>query len=117
MSEQSSDRDTIELHREDDGGGAVTATPPRVQPARPRVDRLPPWRVLLHNDDVNDMGYVVDTIMVLTPLSEQDALLRMVEAHHTGVALLMATHQEHAELLQEQFTSRQLCVTIEPDVP
>ncbi len=100
-----------------DGGGAATAAPPRrhVKPARPRLNHLPPWKVLLHNDDVSDMGYVVDTIMVLTPLGEQDAVLRMLEAHKSGVALLMATHQEHAELLQEQFTSRQLCVTIEPD--
>ena len=116
--------DHDEHHLHDDGsdsagGGTATAPPPQrrrqAQPARPRLDHLPPWKVLLHNDDVNDMGYVVDTIMVLTPLGEQDAVLRMLEAHQSGVALLMATHQEHAELLLEQFTSRQLCVTIEPD--
>jgi len=107
----------IEDNNNDEGGGTATAAPPRrqIKPARPKLDHLPPWKVLLHNDDVNDMGYVVDTIMVLTPLDEQDSVLRMLEAHQAGVSLLMATHQEHAELLQEQFTSRQLCVTIEPD--
>ena len=77
------------------------------------VDRMPPWKVMLHNDDVNDMGYVVETIVMLTPLNRQTAIMCMLEAHRTDVALLMATHREHAELIQEQFTSKQLKVTIE----
>ena len=75
---------------------------------------LPPWKVLLHNDDKNEMGFVVETVMELTPLKEQEAELRTVEAHKTGVALLLTTHKERAELYQEQFTSKGLTVTIEP---
>ena len=96
-------------------GGPATLIPPKPRPSRPKLDRLPPWKVLLHNDTVNDMEYVVLTICDLTVLSEQDAILRMLEAHHAGVALVINTHQEHAELLQEQFTSRYLTVTIEPE--
>jgi ATP-dependent Clp protease adaptor protein ClpS len=70
--------------------------------------------VLLHNDDKNDMIYVVETIMSLTPLKEQDALLRMEEAHKTGVALLLTTHKERAELYKDQFESKGLTVSIEP---
>lgn len=87
----------------------------KTRPQRPKIDRLPPWKVLLHNDDVNDMEYVIRTIMELTRLNQQAAIMVMVEAHKTGVALMMATHREHAELLQEQFTSMRLTVTIEPD--
>jgi len=36
------------------------------------------------------------------------------EADKTGVALLLTTHKERAELYQEQFTSKGLTVTIEP---
>ena len=75
---------------------------------------LPPWKVLLHNDDTNDVGYVVDTIMQLTSLNQQDAELRTKEADKTGLALLLTTHKERAELYQEQFTSKGLVVTIEP---
>ena len=75
---------------------------------------LPPWKVLLHNDDKNDVGYVVDTIMQLTSLNQQDAELRTKEADKTGLALLLTTHKERAELYQEQFTSKGLVVTIEP---
>ena len=60
------------------------------------------------------MIYVVETIMSLTPLKEQDALLRMEEAHKTGVALLLTTHKERAELYKDQFESKGLTVSIEP---
>ena len=75
---------------------------------------MPPWKVLLHNDDVNDMPYVVESIVSLTPLKEKDAALRTIEAHENGVALLLVTHQERAELYAEQFESKGLTVTIEP---
>jgi ATP-dependent Clp protease adaptor protein ClpS len=85
-------------------------TTPKKKPPQP----LPPWKVLLHNDDKNDFGYVIGTITQLTSLNEQDAELRAVEADKTGVALLLTTHKERAELYQEQFTSKGLVVTIEP---
>lgn len=97
------------------GSGGQTTTATRPQPARPRVDRMPPWKVLLHNDNINEMGYVIETIIELTAMNPQTALLRMVEAHKTGVALLVTTHKEYAELLQEQFVSKGLTVSIEPD--
>ena len=56
----------------DEGGDTAVLT----RPASPRLKRLPPWQVLLHNDDVNDMMYVVDTIQELTSLKRQDAMLR-----------------------------------------
>ncbi len=82
--------------------------------ARPRTRRLPPWRILLHNDHVNDMPYVVETIVALTRLNRHDAVVRMLEAHTRGLSLLLTTHREHAELLGEQFQSKRLKVTIEP---
>ena len=94
---------------------AVKPKPARKRrPKRKPPQPLPPWKVLLHNDDKNDMGFVVRSIVELTPLREADALLRMVEAHETGVALLLTTHKERAELYQEQFQSKGLTVTIEP---
>jgi ATP-dependent Clp protease adapter protein ClpS len=99
-------------------GSSSTATKPKrarkTTPKKKPPQPLPPWKVLLHNDDKNDFGYVIGTITQLTTLNEQDAELRAVEAHKTGVALLLATHKERAELYQEQFTSKGLVVTIEP---
>ncbi|MGA2497476.1 MAG: ATP-dependent Clp protease adaptor ClpS [Tepidisphaeraceae bacterium] len=98
------------------GGGTATQTKPekKRQPKSPTPRQMPPWKVLLHNDDKNDMLYVVQAIVQLTPLNKEDAIERMVEAHKTGVALLLTTHKERAELYQEQFQSKVLVVTIEP---
>ena len=97
--------------------GTATAKPKRATKTAPKnkpPQMLPPWKVLLHNDDKNDMPFVVHTIMELTTLKEQDAKLRTKEAHETGVALLLTTHKERAELYKDQFESKGLVVTIEP---
>jgi ATP-dependent Clp protease adaptor protein ClpS len=88
----------------------ATAVLPAVNP--PKL--LPPYKVILHNDDENTVEHVIKTILVLTTLNLNDAIERTVEAHHTGCSLLLVTHQERAELYQEQFQSASLTVTIEP---
>jgi ATP-dependent Clp protease adaptor protein ClpS len=98
-----------------DGPGAAVAKPVRKrQPRRKPPQPLPPWRVLLHNDDKNEVPFVIKTIIELTPLNEQDAKQRTEEANDTGLALLLTTHKERAELYKEQFESKGLTVTIEP---
>jgi len=100
----------IDQQNRDTASGTAT----RTRPAPPRPKRLPPWNVLLHNDDVNDMEYVAGAIVQVTSLNRHDAVMRMLEAHQMGIAMLLQTHREHAELIQEQFTSLRLTVTIEP---
>lgn len=102
---------------EKEPGGAKAPAKPRVrkQPQKPTPRLLPPWKVLLHNDDINDLEEVVKVIRQLTPLSKQEALARTLEAHNTGLALLLVTHQERAELYVEQFHSVGLTATAEPD--
>lgn len=90
------------------------ATAPAQAPAKPVAKLLPPYRVLLHNDDENAIEDVVESILMLTPLRHADAVMKTLEAHETGVALLLVTHRERAELYVEQFHSRRLSVTIEP---
>jgi ATP-dependent Clp protease adapter protein ClpS len=93
---------------------AATAVLPK--PKTPtRVDQLPPWKVLLHNDSVNEIGYVVETIIELVKVNPLQALVQTLEAHKSGIALLITTHRERAELLCEQFACKQLKVTAEPE--
>jgi ATP-dependent Clp protease adaptor protein ClpS len=99
------------------GGGTATAKPkraPKKAPQKKPPGMLPPYKVLLHNDDKNDIRFVVRTIVELTPLNEQEAKQRTEEANDTGLSLLLTTHKERAELYQDQFTSKGLTVTIEP---
>jgi len=102
----------IDNSRPNDAGTAVATRP---APADPRVDQLPPYRVLLHNDDVNDMLFVVESVVELTPLDKHEAALVTLEAHATGLALLLRTHKERAELYVEQFASKGLTTTLEPE--
>ncbi|MDZ4755051.1 MAG: ATP-dependent Clp protease adaptor ClpS [Phycisphaerae bacterium] len=92
----------------------ATATTVRPQPVRPKPDVLPPWRVLLHNDDRNDIDYVVDTVAKVARLNRPTATRCTIEAHRKGVGQVLVTHRERAEFLAEQLRSCRLVVTIEP---
>lgn len=90
--------------------------PTDVQPEIEQQARLlPPYRVVLHNDDVNTFDHVIITIVKLTPLELEDAADRALEAHETGQSVLLVTHRERAELYVEQFATYRLTVTAEPD--
>lgn len=101
---------------ESTSGGSATLSAPTKKPAPPRrtPKKLPPYRVLLHNDDISTFEHVIQSIVMLTTLSPQEAVLRTLEAHEAGVSLLLTTHRERAELYAEQFASVKLTVTIEP---
>jgi ATP-dependent Clp protease adaptor protein ClpS len=119
MADDSKKNDDL-LHGES-GGGTATAKPrkpkkagPKPTPTKQPPGLLPPWKVLLHNDDKNAIEFVIGTIVELTPLNETEAKVRTTEADKTGVALLLVTHKERAELYKDQFESKGLTVTIEP---
>jgi ATP-dependent Clp protease adapter protein ClpS len=99
----------------DAGPATATVKPKRRTTPKPKLPgMLPPWKVLLHNDDKNEMGFVVVTIMELTPLKQEEAIERTIEANDEDVALLLVTHKERAELYRDQFQSKGLTVSIEP---
>lgn len=107
------DQNDARFHAEPEFPNAFPAgeSQPRIE-SGPRL--LQPWRVVLHNDDVNPMEAVVEAIHHLTPLTRDQAQARMREAHLCGAAMLLVTHRERAELYVEQFQNYYLKVTIEP---
>ncbi|MGQ0627401.1 MAG: ATP-dependent Clp protease adaptor ClpS [Phycisphaerales bacterium] len=92
---------------------AGTSTLPRPQQPPPRVDELPPFKVILHNDDHNDMLSVIMALMEVAKVAEQQAMQVMLEAHRSGVALVRVTHKEHAELIVDGLKSKNLTSTME----
>ena len=77
-------------------------------------DILPPYSVILHNDDVNSMDFVVAALLKsVEPLSREEAVNIMLEAHNTGRALVITCPLEHAELYRDRLRSFKLGVTIE----
>ena len=76
----------------------------------------PRYRVLLHNDDFNGMEYVVQTLLQTVPsLTQPQAVDIMMEAHNSGVGLVITCAQEHAEFYCEMLKNHGLTSTIEPD--
>ena len=77
---------------------------------------LPLYRVLLHDDPVNTMDYVVLTLRQVVPqLSDADAMAIMMEAHNTGIGLVIVCDLEPAEFYSETLRSKGLTSTIEPE--
>ena len=76
----------------------------------------PRYKVLLHNDPVNTMEYVVLTLRQVVPqLSEQDAMAVMLEAHNTGLGLVIVCDLEPAEFYSETLKIKGLTSTIEKE--
>lgn len=99
------------------------AAPPAAKPTAPKTrpdkkdqpEVAPPWRVVLHNDEVNVFENVVRLLHRITPLSMEEAFERTQQAHTNGKAVLLSTHKERAELYVEQLTSVGLTVTMEEE--
>jgi len=76
----------------------------------------PRYRVMLHNDDFNPMEYVVQVLLQTVPsLTQPQAVDIMMEAHNSGVALVITCALEHAEFYCETLQNSGLSSTIEPD--
>lgn len=86
-----------------------------IEPDLERLTRLlPPYAVILHNDDHNAMDYVVVALVKSVPsLSPQDAIEIMLEAHNQGQATVIVCPLELAELYRDRILSFGLTATIE----
>lgn len=77
-------------------------------------ETLPPYRVLLHNDDVNDMMHVVRSLLASVPeLTAERAVEVMLAAHNHGSAEVIVCYLERAELYRDRLESHGLTATIE----
>jgi len=83
---------------------------------RLRAKILPPYKVILFNDDYNDMNYVVFALLhAINGLSPPEAEHIMLTAHLTGSAVVIVCPKEIAEYYQERLLSYGLTATIEPE--
>ena len=81
---------------------------------RVREDILPPWTVILHNDDHNDMLYVISCLLKSVPnLGPARATRIMLEAHKNGRARVTTCPLELAELYRDRLEGFGLTATIE----
>jgi ATP-dependent Clp protease adaptor protein ClpS len=98
----------------------VKSTQPVVLPrteeeVRELLQSLPRYRVLLYDDDHNDMDYVVLALLrTVASLSEDEAIRIMLQAHLFGMAQVIVCLKEPAEHYREGLEQHGLTSTIEP---
>ncbi|HEX8911340.1 MAG TPA: ATP-dependent Clp protease adaptor ClpS [Humisphaera sp.] len=90
---------------EDAGGGSVAATKVRPKPKRkPKHERkeLPPYNVILLNDDDHSYEYVIEMLGKVFGYAAERAFAMAQEVDKTGRVIVLTTHKEKAELKRDQ---------------
>jgi ATP-dependent Clp protease adaptor protein ClpS len=93
--------------------GAPSSTAVREAGTRSIEETLPPYVVVLHNDDVNSMDHVVIALVQSVPeLTVEQAVEVMLTAHEDGRADVIACPLERAELYRDRLEAHGLTATI-----
>jgi ATP-dependent Clp protease adaptor protein ClpS len=80
-----------------------------------RQELCPPWKVLLHNDDVNTMDHVIRALTESVPgMPAHRAVRIMLEAHLRGLSIVTVCPLETAEYYRDRLISFSLTSTVEP---
>ena len=82
------------------------AAPPQVKDAkpaaRPKSKKLPPWNVVLLNDDDHSYEYVIEMLLALFGHPKEKGFQLAKEVDTTGRVIVLTTHKEKAELKRDQ---------------
>ncbi len=70
-----------------------------------KTRRIPPYHLILLNDDHHSMEFVVETLCRVLGCAVERAVQFMLEAHTTGRAIVWTGTKEVAELKAEQIHS------------
>jgi len=71
------------------------------------------WKVIVWNDPVNLMSYVVFVFIKVLAFTKEKATRHMLEVHRQGKSLVATETREKAELYHQQIQAHGLIVTIE----
>lgn len=104
---------TPTLEPQTESAETASLEPPSAAPAAPRTrpdERtkpkiLPPHAVILHNDDINTMEFVVRTLRKVFGYGTAKSIKLMWQAHRAGRAVIWAGQKEHAEFKADQIRS------------
>ena len=93
----------MENGKNSDSGGAVVAPVQKVQPARKnKPAQLPPYNVILLNDDDHTYDYVIEMLKVIFAYPDERGFELAKEVDRAGRVILLTTHRERAELKRDQ---------------
>ena len=104
--------------RDDRTGVMVSQAKPR-QDAKPALVPQPQltgsWRVVLLNDPVNRMSYVVMVLRRVFGFDEAEARRHMMEVHESGRSIVWSGTREQAEAHMFALQQWHLTAVIQPD--
>ena len=96
--------------------GRMTSQVETEELIRLRAKLLPPYNVILYNDDYHFQDYVVAVLLrTISSLSVPEAIIIMQTADSMGSAIVVTCPKETAEYYQERLLSYGLTATIEPE--
>ncbi|MFV0415982.1 MAG: ATP-dependent Clp protease adapter ClpS [Chthoniobacterales bacterium] len=72
-----------------------------------------PWQVVVHNDPVNLMSYVVAVFRKIFHFSKEQATRHMLEVHEKGRSIVWIGNREQAELYVQQLHTCLLLAVLE----
>ncbi len=78
-----------------------------------RTKTAPPWSVIVHDDPISLMSYVVDVLQKVFGYSTAKARKLMLEVHNKGRSIVWTGDRERAEIFAGKLQSFHLRTTIE----
>ncbi|HZZ41413.1 MAG TPA: ATP-dependent Clp protease adaptor ClpS [Tepidisphaeraceae bacterium] len=85
------------------GGGAATKSPPKEETkSSEKVKELPPFNVVLLNDDDHSYEYVIEMLKALFGHPAEMGFKLAQQVDERGKAVVLTTHKEKAELKRDQ---------------
>lgn len=78
------------------------------------LQHIPHYAVILHNDEVHSMDFVVDSLLKSVPaLTQPEAINITLETHENGKGVVIVCPLEQAEHYRDRIRSYTLGCTIE----
>ena len=93
------------------GGGTATAVEKQAKESKPSPDRrlnsgkLPPYNVVLLDDNDHTYEYVIEMLVAVFAYDEQKSFKLAKEVDEQGRVIVLTTHKEKAELKRDQITA------------
>jgi ATP-dependent Clp protease adaptor protein ClpS len=93
----------MENSEKHESGGSVVAAPQKAKPSKKRKPaQMPPFHVILLNDDDHTYDYVVEMLKVVFGYPDEKGFQMAEEVDREGRVILLTTHRELAELKRDQ---------------
>jgi len=86
----------------DSGAATAVKEAPKTKPGKGKPKNLPPYHVILLNDDDHTVEYVIEMMQILFAHPPEMGFKIAQEVDSRGRAIVFTTHREKAELKRDQ---------------